>query len=177
MKTNLNKKSVLGEGLRAAAVIAAFVMIAPLAQAQKDPTDLSKTAPAEPPAMAHEEHHVSASDTGSLTAPHVFFIEPKDGAVVESEFKVKFGLEGMKLAMAGELTPGSGHHHLIVDGKAATKGQVVPADGTHVHFGKGQTETTLKLAKGKHTLTLQFADGKHESYGEAMSQTIHITVK
>ena len=60
---------------------------------------------------------------------------------------------------------GTGHHHLIVDGKAVPKGSVVPADATHMHFGKGQTETTLKLPPGKHTLTLQFADGAHQSYG------------
>ncbi|MES2857375.1 MAG: DUF4399 domain-containing protein, partial [Bdellovibrionota bacterium] len=57
------------------------------------------------------------------------------------------------------------------------RGEVVPADDRHIHFGLGQTETTVKLPKGKHTLTLQFADGNHASYGEMMSQTISITVK
>jgi hypothetical protein len=35
-------------------------------------------------------------------------------------------------------------------------------------FGRGQTETVVKLAPGKRTLTLQFADGLHQAYGPAM---------
>ena len=72
---------------------------------------------------------------------------------------------------------GTGHHHLIIDGHPVEAGKAVPADATHLHFGKGQTETTLKLAPGPHTLTLQFADGLHQSYGPEMSATITVTVK
>ena len=53
----------------------------------------------------------------------------------------------------------------------------MPTDDTHIHFGKGQTETELKLAPGKHTLTMQFADGAHRSYGPDLSSTISVTVK
>ena len=35
----------------------------------------------------------------------------------------------------------------------------------------------MKLEPGTHTLTLQFADGNHNSYGEAMSETITVTVE
>jgi hypothetical protein len=106
----------------------------------------------------------------------VFFVEPKDGAEVKSPFKVKFGVEGMKIAKAGDMAANTGHHHLIVDGQALEKGQVVPTDDKHLHFGKGQTETELTLAPGPHTLTLQFADGSHKSYGPAMSSTIKVSV-
>lgn len=107
----------------------------------------------------------------------VMFLEPVDGATVPSEFTVKMGVEGMKVSPAGQLIEGTGHHHLIVDGEAIPKGTVVPADASHLHFGKGQAETTLKLPPGKHTLTLQFADGAHKSYGPEMSTTIAIEVK
>lgn len=110
-------------------------------------------------------------------ADHVYFIEPSDGATVPQEFTVKMGEEGMAVKPAGTMEPGSGHHHLIVDGGPVPVGMVVPKDDTHLHFGKGQTETTLKLAPGKHTLTLQFADGAHQSFGPDMSQTITVTVK
>jgi hypothetical protein len=111
-------------------------------------------------------------------AAKVFFESPKDGATVKSPFTVKFGVEGMKIQPAGEdlKSTTTGHHHLIVDGAATPKGEVVPADATHLHFGKGQTSTELTLAPGPHTLTLQFADGAHKSYGPEMSQTIKITV-
>ena len=54
------------------------------------------------------------------------------------------GVEGMQMRPAGPLVERAGHHHLIVDGKPIEAGKPVPADATHVHFGKGQTETTLK---------------------------------
>lgn len=107
----------------------------------------------------------------------VYFKSPKDGAKVNSSLEVKFGVEGMKVRPAGEIVTGTGHHHLIVDGSSVKKGTVVPADKTHFHFGKGQTQTTVKLKPGKHTLTLQFADGAHRSYGKDWSKTITIVVK
>ena len=109
----------------------------------------------------------------------VSFKSPMDGAVVAQKFKVRFAVKGKKVRPAGEdpADKKSGHHHLIVDGSFVPEGQVVPTDETHLHFGKGQTETELKLAPGKHTLTLQLADGAHLSYGEAFSKTISVTVK
>jgi hypothetical protein len=112
----------------------------------------------------------------SAHAARVFFVSPKDGDKVKPEFTVKFGLDGMEVRPAGPIAANTGHHHLIVDGKPVAEHQVVPADATHIHFGKGQTETQLKLAPGPHTLTLQFADGSHMSYGDALSSTIHVTV-
>lgn len=109
----------------------------------------------------------------------VSFLAPKDGATVKSPFKMKMGLEGMKIRPAGEdpLDKTTGHHHLIVDGGPIPIGTIVPADATHIHYGKGQTEAEVELAPGKHTLTLQLADGIHASYGPALSTTITITVR
>lgn len=107
----------------------------------------------------------------------VAFTEPKDGATVPAKFTAKFSLAGLKIEKAGPLKPGTGHHHLIVDGTATPAGEVVAKDATHLHFGNGQTEAELTLTPGKHTLTLQFADGAHASYGPAMSQTITVNVK
>ncbi|PJC69515.1 MAG: rod shape-determining protein RodA, partial [Zetaproteobacteria bacterium CG_4_8_14_3_um_filter_59_5] len=59
--------------------------------------------------------------------------------------------EGMAVQPAGEIVDGTGHHHLIVDGDCIAEGAAVPKDDTHMHFGKGQIETTLKLAPGEHT--------------------------
>lgn len=119
-----------------------------------------------------------ASSAVSFAAEgRAFLIAPTDGSTVSSPFTVKFGVEGKTVAPAGDQTPNSGHNHLIVDGSAVPAGQVIPADGTHLHFGKGQTETELTLPKGKHTLTTQFADFSHKSFGPEWSQTITITVR
>jgi hypothetical protein len=107
----------------------------------------------------------------------VSFVNLKDGDAVSSPLKVEFGVSGMTVQPAGELVEGTGHHHLIIDGEPTPEGTVVPADDTHIHFGKGQTETEIELAPGTHTLTLQFANGSHQSYGPNWSTTIKVMVK
>ena len=107
----------------------------------------------------------------------VYFIEPKNNATVDQEFTVKMGITGMAIKPAGDMTPNTGHHHLLIDEDPIRTGEVIPNSPTHLHFGKGQTETTLTLTPGKHILTLQFADGAHQSYGYAMRQSITVHVK
>jgi hypothetical protein len=110
----------------------------------------------------------------------VYFIEPRgDNPVVSSEFKVKMGVKGYELAPAAAgLQEGTGHHHLIIDGPAfIEKGQEIPFDETHLHFGKAQKEGVLNLSPGEHTLTLQFADAKHRSFGKKFAKSIKVTVE
>lgn len=114
---------------------------------------------------------------GGASAQSVSFVEPQDGATVPSTFHVKFGLDGMKVAPAGDMTEGSGHHHLLIDADAIPEGAVIPMDERHRHFGKGQTEAEITLPPGSHRLTMQFADGAHRSYGEKLSKTITVNVQ
>ena len=107
----------------------------------------------------------------------VDFAEPKNGATSTSPFKVKMLVTGMKINPAGDMTANTGHHHLIVNGGPIKEGESIPFNDTHLHFGKGQTETDLSLPSGKYRLTLQFANGAHQSYGPSMSKTIEIIVK
>ena len=110
----------------------------------------------------------------------VFFKNLKDGQTVSPKFKVEMGIEGKKLRPAGQDAEDktTGHHHLIINGGPVKEGEVVPADDTHLHFGKAQAETEVELKKpGTYTLTLQLADGAHRSYGEKFSSTIKVIVK
>ena len=110
-------------------------------------------------------------------APSVSLLEPANGATVTSPFKVRFGVKGMTIVPAGDMTANTGHHHLLINDAAIPAGTTVPADEKHIHFGKGQTETEVTLPPGTYKLTAQFANGAHQSYGPAMSQTISVTVK
>ena len=121
--------------------------------------------------------YFSITSVFAAEACKVSFVQPKNNDVVPQDFEVHFGVEGMTVAKAGEMKKGTGHHHLILDGKSIPKGTAVPKDETHKHFGDGATSTKVKLPPGKHTLTLQFADGSHMSYGEECSSTISVTVK
>jgi hypothetical protein len=112
------------------------------------------------------------------TGAKVYFKNLKDGETVKSPLKVEMGIDGLKLDTAGAIVAGSGHHHLLIDaGDSIPAGLAVPKDSTHLHFGKAQSSTEVKLAPGKHVLTLQFADGIHRSYGAKLAATISVTVK
>jgi hypothetical protein len=108
----------------------------------------------------------------------VFFVNLKDGDVVNSTFKVQMGLENMALDSAGAIKQASGHHHILIDvADSVAYGLPVPKDDNHLHFGNAQSETELTLKPGKHRISLQFADGVHRSYGNKLNTTITITVK
>jgi len=107
----------------------------------------------------------------------VYFISPAEGDTLESNFTIEMGVEGMEIEPAGEIIEGKGHHHLIIDGSFTEEGVIVPADSTHIHYGKGQTSAEVELTPGSHTLTLQFANGIHASFGEKWSSTISVFVK
>jgi len=108
----------------------------------------------------------------------VYIISPKDGAKVSSPVTVQFGLKGMGIAPAGVKIENTGHHHLLIDSDAPTDlSQPLPASDKVVHFGKGQTETTVKLTPGKHTLQLLLGDSTHVPHNPpVISKKVTITV-
>lgn len=119
-----------------------------------------------------------AKRTPSPAGAEVYFIAPVDGATVSSPVTVKFGLKGMGIAPAGITFENTGHHHLIIDADLPPLGAPVPTDAQHMHFGKGQTETTVELKPGKHTLQLLLGDFAHTPHEPAVkSAKITITVK
>lgn len=108
----------------------------------------------------------------------VFFITPMDGQTVGSPVTVKFGISGMAVAPAGDTTPNTGHHHLLVDVELADATLPVPSDANHLHFGKGQTETVLELTPGEHRLQMVLGDANHVPHDPpVVSAPIVITVE
>lgn len=116
--------------------------------------------------------------TPSPAGAEAYFIAPQDGATLRSPVTVKFGLKNMGVAPAGASFENSGHHHLIIDAEPPPLDAPIPADANHVHFGKGQTETTLNLPPGKHTLQLLLGDALHIPHDPPVkSARITITVQ
>jgi len=108
----------------------------------------------------------------------VYFISPKNGQTIKGPVTVRFGLSGMGVAPAGTVVENTGHHHLIIDAPLPAMDQPLPKDAAHLHFGKGQTETVIKLAPGKHTLQLVLGDANHIPHQPpVVSEKITITVK
>ena len=112
-------------------------------------------------------------------AAKVFFVEPKDGATVNQDVTVKFGVSGIKLAPSTDTSPGTGHHHLLIDEKELPPlNAPIPNDATHKHYGKAQTEDTVRLTPGDHTLQLDFADALHMQFDPPIvSKKITVHVK
>jgi len=121
----------------------------------------------------------------------VFIVSPADGATVDKTFTVKFGIEGMALKPAGDQTPHSGHHHLLVDVDKEPEADKplptsvmpennapLPAGPQVLHFGKAQTEATITLTPGKHTLQLVLGDKYHVPFKPSVeSKKITVEVK
>jgi hypothetical protein len=108
----------------------------------------------------------------------VYIVSPRHGEVVTSPVKVIFGLSGMGVAPAGVVFDKTGHHHLLIDTELPTLDAPVPADAQHLHFGGGQTETTIELEPGEHRLQLLLGDATHQPHTPpVISEPIRILVK
>jgi hypothetical protein len=116
--------------------------------------------------------------TPSPAGASVYIISPKEGAKVSSPFVVEFGLKGMGVAPAGVKIENTGHHHLLIDTDApADLNAPLPSSDKVMHFGKGQTQTTLTLPPGKHTLQLLLGDNAHVPHNPpVISKKITVTV-
>jgi hypothetical protein len=127
---------------------------------------------------AHPAAHAGVARTQAPAGAEVFIIEPQDGATVGREVAVKFGARGIAIKPAGDMTPGSGHHHLLIDVAELPPGDApVPADAHHKHYGKGQTEDTITLEPGTHTLQLDLGDAAHMQFDPPIVSkkiTIHV---
>jgi hypothetical protein len=121
---------------------------------------------------------LAADRTPSPPGAEVYIISPKDGAKIRGPVQVQFGLKGMGVAPAGVKFDNTGHHHLLVDAEVPENLSLpLPSTQKILHFGKGQTETTLNLPPGTHTLQLVLADRNHIPHDPAViSQKITITV-
>ena len=107
-----------------------------------------------------------------------YFRQPTTAAIVPPTFVVKMGAVGLTVDPSGEVVPGSGHMHILVDTDFIPAGEVIPTDEQHLHFGDGSLEAELTLTPGEHTLHLQFADGAHTALeGDEYRDTIIVFVE
>lgn len=107
-----------------------------------------------------------------------YIISPADGATVTSPVVVVFGLKGMGVAPAGTDKANTGHHHLLIDSELPALDQPLPASAKLIHFGGGQTQTTVELEPGTHTLQLILGDQSHVPHNPpVVSEKITITVE
>jgi hypothetical protein len=114
--------------------------------------------------------------------PRVFFIEPKNNAVVSSPVHMKFGAEGIQIAPVPQPDPttprtGIAHYHVGIDQACLPAGKnIVKGTPSWVHFGDGKDVFDSQLTPGKHKLALQLGDDLHNTM-PGTCQVITVTVK
>jgi hypothetical protein len=119
-----------------------------------------------------------AAATKSPPGAYLYIIWPQDGAHIKGAFWCRFGLRGMGVTHAGDMSPNMGHHHLLIDvDDPPPPGVAIPADKKHLHFGAGQTEARIDLPPGPHTLQLVLGDAGHVPFDPpVISKKIRIVV-
>ena len=107
----------------------------------------------------------------------VYIVWPRDGQVIKGgKSWLRMGASNVGIAPAGVEKANTGHFHVIVDADPPP-GQPIPNNKNYLHFGGGQTETTLDLRPGRHTLQLLLGDAGHVPFDPpVMSRRITITV-
>ena len=109
----------------------------------------------------------------------VYIVWPRDGQVIKGgKFWLRMGASNIGIAPAGVQKVNTGHYHVIVDADPPPMDEPIPNNKNYLHFGGGQTETTLDLPPGRHTLQLLLGDANHVPFNPpVMSKKITITVK
>jgi hypothetical protein len=122
---------------------------------------------------------LASAATPAPAGAEVSIVSPKDGGTVPQTVVVKFAVENIALAPAGDTTKNTGHHHLLIDvDELPAAGVPIPSDANHVHFGKAQTQAEVTLTPGKHTLQLELGDSNHMPFDPPIvSEKITVNVK
>lgn len=122
---------------------------------------------------------LAADATPAPEGARVYFISPQDGDTVSSPLTIRFGLAGMGVAPAGVARDETGHHHLLINAdELPPLDKPLPASKQVVHFGGGQTETTIELPAGTHTLQLLLGNHLHVPHNPpVLSEKITVVVE
>lgn len=118
-------------------------------------------------------------DGGDQSPGTVTIVEPADGAELDAG-PVLFVMEteGVEIVQAGNMNPGTGHHHLIVNADVDWALPIPNDPGVHYHMGLAQTEFTVEdLAPGEHRIIAVVADGVHIPLDPPVSDTITVVVR
>ncbi len=124
----------------------------------------------------------AAAQSKPAAKKRVFFVEPKNGAIVTSPVHMKFGSEGIEIAAVppGDVKtarPGIGHYHVGVGVSCLGAGKtIIKGTPSWVHFGDGKSEIDMQLTPGRHRLALQIGDDLHNTVA-GFCTTIAVTVK
>jgi len=122
----------------------------------------------------------AAEESTPMGTASVTILEPANGTTVTGpNIVVRLSTTGVPIVPAGDMTPGTGHHHLYLDADVASMTAPVPTvPGSIIHMGNAASEFTFEgVAPGQHRLIAVVADGVHVPLNPAVVDTVVFTVQ
>lgn len=112
-------------------------------------------------------------------AQTVSILEPANGATIDGPVVTVRLATTVPIVQAGDMTPGTGHHHLFLDGELSPAGTPIPTvPGAVVHLGDGSSEFTFDaVSPGQHRLIAVVANGAHVPLSPPVVDTVTFTVR
>lgn len=123
-----------------------------------------------------EESTPAAASAGAFT---VEILQPTNGSFQEEHDVVVWLRTTVPIVPAGDMTPGTGHHHLYLDADLGDMSAPVPTvPGSIVHMGNAATEYTFEnVGSGPHRIIAVVADGAHMPLQPLVVDTVTFTVE
>jgi hypothetical protein len=122
----------------------------------------------------------SESDTSAASdsAGTVTIVTPSDGALVNGSTVTVQLSSTVDILPAGDMTAGTGHHHLYLDEDLTAEGVPVPSvPGRIIHMGDGSSTFVFEnVEPGEHRLIAVVADGVHVPLQPWVVDTVMFTV-
>lgn len=173
-------KNIIGLVIILLVAVLVYLLVFKQSEPNTDANSVSGTLPKASIESAPQARDLSLDLTSkSPENAAVFIISPGDGSVVSSPVDVEFGITGMDVVPAGQQQENAGHHHLLINmGSFPPLDLPLPATDQLIHFGGGQTSTTIELEPGEHTLQLLLGNHLHVPHDPPVfSKKITITVE
>jgi hypothetical protein len=124
------------------------------------------------------DSQADSAPAADLDAGTVTIITPMNGALINgTDISVTLA-STVSILPAGDLTEGSGHHHLYLNAELAPADQPVPSvPGSIIHMGDASTAYVFEdIPAGEYTLIAVVADGVHVPLQPWVVDTVRFTV-
>lgn len=121
----------------------------------------------------------AAESSAAPSPPSVVIVAPVEGAFQE-ETEVHVVLRStVPIVPAGDMTPGTAHHHLFLDADLGDMTAPIPTvPGSIVHLGDASSAYTFEgVSSGPHRLIAVLADGAHVPLQPLVVDTVRFVVE
>jgi hypothetical protein len=125
------------------------------------------------------EDEAPPEDTPEAGAPSVTILAPADGSFQEEKDVTVWLRSTVPIVPAGDMTPGTGHHHLYLGADLGDVTVPVPTvPGSIIHMGDASVEYVFEnVASGPHRIIAVVADGAHVPLQPLVVDTVEFVVE